>query len=370
MKLTCDRQELSAAVTNVQRAVSAKASMPVLEGILIVAENNKITFTGYNLEIAMITAIDAEVFEEGSIVIAAKLFGDIVRKLPEDKVILETDDKFITYIHSGFADYQIIGIDSREFPELPKIDESEKITFSSGLLKDMIRQTLFAVSIDDSKPVHKGSMFEIENGTLRIISVDGFRLAMRVEPIEYSRDTKFIVPGKALSEVLKIINDEENTIDILVGRRHTVFKVENYSIVSRLLEGTFLDYKTTIPKTVTTEVVLNTRLISDSVERMALLNTDKIQSPVSCYITDGQVKLTCATSVGKANDVLSAKVEGASPLRIGFNNKYLLDSLKNADTDEIKMQFNGPLTPMKIVPTEGDSFVFLVVPMRLRDDDR
>lgn len=368
MKLTCNRQELSTAVTNVQRAVSAKASMPVLEGILLVAENNTITFTGYNLEIAMMTTVEANIIEEGNIVLPARLFGDIVRRLPEDTVIIKTDEKLVTYIHSGLADYQIMGIDSKEFPELPRIDESEKIVFNSGLLKDMIRQTIYAVSVDDSKPVHKGTMFDIEDNTLKLISVDGFRLAMRIEPIEDAKDTKFIVPAKALSEVLKIITDEEKTIDILVGRRHTVFKVENYSIVSRLLEGTFLDYKNTIPKTVGTEVTLNTRLITDSVERMSLLNTEKIMSPVNCYIADGQVKMTCSTTVGKANDVLNAKVTGNIPLRIGFNNRYLLDALKNTNTDEIKMQFNGPLTPMKIVPTEGNSFIFLVVPMRLRDD--
>lgn len=369
MKLTCNRQELSAAVTNVQRAVSTKASMPVLEGVLITAEDGQITFTGYNLEIAMTTTIDANVIENGSIVLPARLFGDIVRKLPEETVILESDEKSVTYIHSGLADYQIMGIDSKEFPELPKIDETEKITFNGGLLKDMIRKTIFAISVDDSKPVHKGSMFEISDGTLKIISVDGFRLAMRIEPIEYSRDTKFIVPGKALAEVLKISSDDEQTIDILVGRRHTVFKVDNYSIVSRLLEGTFLDYKTAIPKTSVTDVVINTRLVTDSIERMALLNTDKIQSPVSCYIEDGKMKLTCSTSAGKANDVLNVKVIGECPLRIGFNNRYLLDAIKNTDTDEIKMQFSGPLTPMKIVPVEGDSFIFLVVPMRLRDEN-
>lgn len=368
MKLTCSQQKLSEAVTNVQRAVSVKTTLPALEGILIKAYDNKITLCGYDLEIGITTTIDAQIDKEGEIVVSAKLFGDIVRRLPEQLVNLETDEKLITYISSGLADYQIVGISSAEYPELPSFEETDNIKIQSGILKNMVKQTLFAVSDNISKPIYTGSLFDIEPNLIKIVAVDGYRMALRKEVISSIQNNKFVVPGKTQSEILKLISDEEKDIEISIGQRHAIFKVDNYSILSRLIEGNFLDYKTTIPNGNTTEVKIKTRSLINSVERMSLLTSEKIQSPIRFIVDDENVKLSCSTAIGKASDIIKTDITGDS-VEIGFNNRYLLDALRNTDSDEVTLELNGSLTPMKITPVEGDNFLFLVVPMRLANEN-
>lgn len=367
MKITCSQKDFSNAVTNVQRAVSTKTSLPALEGILIKTGENKITLCGYDLEIGITTSIMATVIEEGEIVVSAKLLGDIVRRLPEETVELSTDERLITYIESGQAEYQIVGISAGEYPELPKFEEMDTLTMKSGILKNMIKQTLFAVSDNFSKPIYTGSLFDIEENVFKIISVDGYRMAIRKEIIDCKKNSKFVVPGKTLSEVLKLTGDDENNVNIIIGQRHTIFKVENYSIISRLIEGNFIDYKTTIPPQTETELIINTRKLTAAVERMSLLTSEKIQSPIRCTISDKGIKLFCSTAIGKATDSIESPVTGKT-VEIGFNNRYLLDALKNTETDQIKLQLAGSLTPMKVVPVQGDEFLFLVVPMRLNNE--
>ena len=364
MRFNCLRTDLSSAVGNVSRAVSSKTTIPALEGVLIKAYHNTLEISGYDLEIGIVTQIEATVAEEGEIVVSAKLFNDIIRKLPEEIVNIETDERLITYIHSGAADYQIVGISSAEYPELPNVDELSAFSIKASLLKDMIRQTIFAVSDNMAKPIYTGSLFEIEDHIFRIVAVDGFRMAIREENVECELNTKFVVPGKTQSEIMKLVTDNEKDISMIVGQRHIMLKIENYCIVSRLIEGKFLDYKSTVPKTASTEFVMNTRILASSVDRMALLTNEKIQTPVRCSINADQIKLSCSTTVGRANDMIPASVRG-NDVEIGFNNRYLLDALRNAETDEIKVMLNGSLSPMIIKPVQGDSFTFLVVPMRL-----
>lgn len=365
MKFSCNQKDFSTAVTNVQRAVSNKSNLPALEGILIKAEEGRIVLCGYDLEIGITTFIECNVQEKGEIVVSAKLLGEIVRRLPENTVDIKTDEKMIVYINSGQAEYNIVGISSSEYPELPNVEEMENIAIKSSILKTMIKQTIFAISSDLSRPIYTGSLFDIEDNLLKIVSVDGFRMAIRQETISCNKNSKFVVPEKTLSEILKLISDEEKDVEIIIGQRHAVFKVENYSIISRLIEGNFLDYKSTIPPESNTEIVVNTRNLIAAVERMSLLTSDKIQSPIRCVVEDTLVKLFCSTAIGKANDAISANITGEN-VEIGLNCRYLLDALKNTETDKIKIQLNGSLTPTKIVPISGDSFLFLVVPMRFK----
>ncbi len=362
MKFQCMRTELSNAVSNVSRAVASKATTPALEGVLIKAYGSQLEICGYDLEIGIVTKIDASVSEEGEIVVSARLFNEIVRKLPEEIVGIETDDRMITYIHSGAADYQIIGISSTEYPELPNVEEISGLTLNAEILKNMIRQTVFATSDNMAKPIYTGSLFEIKDGLFKIEAVDGFRMAIREENVDSDVEAKFVVPGKTQNEILKLITDNKKDVAITVGPRHIIFNIENYSIISRLLEGNFLDYK--MPASASTEFVVNTRILASAVERMALLTNEKIQSPVRCSISADEIKLSCSTSVGRANDMIPVSVIG-NEMEIGFNNRFLLDALRYADTDEVKVMLNGSLQPMIIRPVEGQSFTFLVVPMRL-----
>ena len=365
MKFSCNQKDFSSAVTNVQRAVSTKSNLPTLEGILIKAEEDRIVLCGYDLEIGITTFIKCNVQKMGSIVVSAKLLGDIVRRLPENTVDIEVDEKMIVYIKSGQAEYHIVGISSEEYPELPKFETLDNISINSGVLKTMIKQTIFAISDNFSKPVYTGSLFDIEDNVFKIVSIDGYRMAIRQESVQYDQNSKFVVPGKTLSEILKLISDDEKNVEMVVGQRHAIFTIENYSIISRLIEGNFLDYKTTVPPEVKTEMVVKTRSFIASVERMSLLTSDKIQSPIRCMIGDNQIKLFCSTAIGKANDEIMADVSGEN-VEIGLNSRYLLDALKNTETDEIKVELNGSLSPMKIMPLEGESFLFLVVPMRFK----
>ena len=367
MKFSCLRTDLVSAVSNVSRAVSSKASIPALEGVLIKAYNNSLNISGYNLEIGITTDVEATIKQEGEIVLSARLFLDIVRRLPEEIVMIETDDRMVTYITCGKVDYQIVGMSSVEYPDLPTFQQTDGITVNAKVLRDMIRQTVYAVSDNNSKPIYTGSLFEISEGVLRIVAIDGFRMAIRSENVDSESNTSFVVPGKTQLEVLKLITDDEENVEIIVGQRHITFKINSYKVISRLIEGTFLDYKSTIPTGEKTELVINTRMMIDSVERMSLLNSERIQSPVRCKFNENEIRMSCASAVGRANDVINVPIIGES-VEIGFNNRYMLEALKNTDTDEVKMVLNGAVSPIVIKPVKGDSFLSIFVPVRLANE--
>jgi DNA polymerase III subunit beta len=367
MKFTCNRQQLNEAVLNIQRAVSTKSSVPALEGILLKAEDHEITLCGYDLELGMTTKIEAGVEEKGSVILSARLFGDIVRRLPADLVYLSSDIKNMTVIKSGPADFSIVGIPAEEYPELPVITGETSIRIANNILKSMIRQTIFAVAESDAKPIHTGTLFELGKNRIKLVSVDGYRLAIREETAQCQEEMTFVVPGKTLTEVMKLLSDGEEELEILVGRRHIIFNIGKYCVISRLLEGEFLDYKAAIPDTSSTEIIVPTRAFIDSVERVSLLITDRLKSPLRCLFEDNKIKVSCSTSIGRANDQLDAKISGNN-VEMGFNNRYLLDALRNTEGDEVKIQLNGALSPMKVLPREGDSFLFLVLPVRLKNE--
>lgn len=367
MKFTIDKRILTEAVGNLQRAVSAKTSIPALEGILIRTDVDKIILSAYDLEIGMQTELPAVISEPGSIDLTAKLFSEIVRKSPADDVTIESDERNTATITSGVSCFTIIGMDAAEFPEFPKVTDTDTVKIPANLLKSMIRQTIFAVADSNAKPIHQGSLFKIENGVLDLVSVDGYRLALRREAIQFDGSLEFVVPGKTLSEVLKLLKDDDSDVEICPSRRHILFKIDNYTVLSALLEGEFLDYRAALPKESKIEVVVSTRTLIDSVERVSLLITDRLKSPVRCVIGEDIIKLMCTTTMGRANDQIEAKVSG-DPLEIGFNNKYLLDALRSAESDEVRLMLNGPISPMLVLPKEGDAFSFLVLPVRLRSE--
>ena len=367
MKFTVNKSDITEAVSNIQRAVSTKTSIPALEGILLSATETGLELCAYDLELGITTVIPAFVMEPGKAVLSAKLFSDIVRRTPAETVTVSVDEKNMATLESGYSRFSIIGIPAEEFPELPKLSDSTQISLPGALLKSMIRQTLFAIAESDAKPFHQGSLFSLENGILDVVSVDGYRLAVRREPVDFSEDLSFVVPGKTLSELLKLIKDSEEPVEISAGRRHILFKIDNYTVISSLLEGEFLNYKAAIPPESQTEVVLKTREAIDSVERVSLLITDRLKSPIRCLFDNNEVKLNCTTSMGRASDQLDVEMTGQS-VEIGFNNRYLLEALRNTECDEVKVQLGGPLSPMKVVPKEGDSFLFLVLPVRLKSE--
>ena len=364
MKFECNRQKLTEAVTNVQRAVSSKSTIPALEGILIRSQKSSIKLFGYDLDICITTSVDARIIQEGATVITARLFSEIIRKLPEDTISIDVDEKNIVYISSGKVNYKIIGMPAEDYPEIPVIRENETIKIEGGILSSMIRQTIYAVSDKDTKPAHKGTLFEIEAGEIRMISVDGYRLAIRTEKVAYQGERSFIVPGKTLSEVVKLIFDDDKNVELMSSGRHIIFRTGDYEVISRLLEGEFMNYKASIPVNHSTELVVNTRKFINTIERMSLLLTDKIKSPIRCLIDGGVIKTSCNTPLGQAEDELNVMMSGEG-VEIGFNNRFLLAVFRYSETDEVKLQLNGALSPMVVTPTAGDNFLFLLLPMRL-----
>jgi DNA polymerase-3 subunit beta len=369
MKFTCNTLALNEACQNVQRAASSKTTLPSIEGILLKAEGNTLTLTGYDLEVGIVTNIEARVEESGAVIINARVLCEIIRKLPTDICTISADERQTVKIVSGDFDNSIMGISAAEYPELPSVSGGFPIVLKGDILKDMIRKTYFAAADNDaSKAIHTGVKFEIKKGSIRLIAVDGFRLAIRNENFDYDGEEKdFVVPKKTLIEVIKLIPDGDVTVSMGVAKRHILFEIENYSIVSRLLDGDFLDYKSAVPSASTTTVKANLRQLIDSIERVSIIISDRNKSPIRCIFDNDLIRVSSSSTVGLSNDKMTAKVEG-NKVEIGFNNKFLLDALRVCDSDEVLIKLNGPVQPIVIVPNEGDSFLFLVLPIRLKKD--
>ena len=354
MKIKCNTQKLSEASANVQRAVSSKTSIAALEGILLTADYETISLCGYDLEIGITTTLDALVAENGSVVLNARLFCEILRKLPSESVEISTDDKLIVTIKSGETEYSLVGISSEEYPEIPDVNDSKGVVLPQNLLKNMIRQTIFSVATVTGKPVHKGVRFEIKNDSLRLVAVDGFRLAIRNEKLAGTgTEAVFVVPSKTLSEVTKLLLEDDTELSIGIGKKHIIFEINNYSVISRLYESDeFMDYESAIPQTHTVTVRVNTRMLIDSLDRLSLLISTTVMNPVRCTFGDGIIKMTCATALGTCHDSVHAIIEG-EPVEIGFRSKFVLDALHAIDSDEVLMEMGGPLNPIKNSAARG-----------------
>ena len=371
MKITVDRAEFLDAVLHLGKVVGNKTSMPVLEGILISAEQGKITMVAYNLEMGMKKEIYANCSEAGDIVINARILSEILRKLDGVSVDIETNDRLMCTISCGDAVFDIMGMAASDYPEMPSVAEGEKINVEPSVFTDMVKGTIFAVSqIEGTKPILTGLDISVKDGILQFVGIDGFRLAIRRKKTGITNNYEFVVSGKAVSEVVKIIDEKTEKIEITVGKRLLSFNIGGYIFISRLLEGEFLNYKAAIPVTVSTTVKIDTKSFIDSVERTSLIITDRTKSLVSC-VFDGEensVRVNSVTSLGTANDKISAEIEG-NKVEIGFNNRYLLDALRACDSDLVRIELNGSVSPILILPPEGDDFIFLVLPVRLKKND-
>ncbi len=369
MKFRCDTAALREAVSVVGRVVSPHTSIPALEGILMRTCVGGVDLFGYDLDLGISTQLSAAVEEYGEIVLPAKVLQEIARRLPGDSAVITVDDKCLAEIVSGAAQYKIVGMGSEEFPEFPSFDDAASFTVGQETLASMIGQTLFAISTNDTKPVHTGSLFELDGESLRVISVDGYRLAMRREAVRVEEPMRFVVPGKALSEVARILNAAgEDPCEVIVAKKHVFFKCGPYEIFSRLLEGDFLDYNSAIPKEGRIRVRVSTRALTESVDRVSLLISDRLRSPLRVKFEKDEIAMSCSTALGRASDAVPAQNEGER-IEMGFNNRYLLDALKNVDCDELILEISGQLAPMKLLPPEGDAFLFLVLPVRLRTEE-
>lgn len=366
MKFSCEKALLSAAVAVTSRAVAAKSSIPAMEGILVEA-GAQLRLTGYNLETGIQATVPAEIKEKGSLVLSARLFGEIVRKMPDDVVVFSSNG-YMVNVKCGLSEFNILGTDPEEFPELPGVDQVNGLTLPQPTLRSMIGQTLFAVSDNESRPIHTGSLFDVEGNTLTVVSVDGYRLALRREELADKKggDTfSFVVPGSALSEVEKICSGEGD-VTVSQGARHIMFQTGDIMLVCRRLEGEFLPYKNAIPRNNSIKVEVETRALAASIDRVSLIISEKLKSPLRCVFGDGIVNITTKTAIGDAADQCVIHGDGEG-LEIGFNNKYLMDALKNAPADKLRLEFTSGVAPCVILPAEGEEkFIYMVLPVRLK----
>lgn len=365
MKIICDKEEMKAAVTRVIGAVSQKSTIPALEGILLKSFGNTLFLAGYDLEIGITATIPAKVQQEGDIIFPAKLLLEMLTRMDGQEVSFDVDDKFMSTIRSGKAEFKVMGMDATEFPDLPSLSVDNLFTLSRGELREMINQTFFAIAQTEQRPVHTGSKFDLKDGYFNLVSVDGFRLAHCRRKIADETPRSFVVPRKTLSELLKMLGDEEDRpLQVNLSKKHIIFELDQYTVISRLLEGEFLDYERAVPKTCTTTARISRRLFIECFERVAIVTEEKLIIPVKLLFSGQSVQISCVTAVGQIKETLPAQIEGPE-VEIGFNNRYLLEALKNCKNDEVLICLNRPENPVKIIPPDSDDYTFLVLPMRL-----
>lgn len=370
MKFICNTKELSNACNNVIRAVSTKVTIPTIEGILIECGSGTLSLTGYDFEFGINTTLDVDVVEPGAIVVNAKVLCNIINKLSDGDVTIETNGVSVSIV-SGAAQYNITGIDADDYPELPSVSNGTTIQFEQKMLYSMITQTIFAVAdSESSKPVYTGLKFEIDSNSLTLIGVDGYRLAIRKEPVNYSGEAMtFIIPKKTIRELMKLMDiDSEEKAIVSIGKRHIVIEIENYSIISRLLDGEFLDYNNAVPKSIATTVLINTKDAINCIEKSLPVIENNQKNPIRCLFDKDEMRVSTVSSLGRVVDYVHANTAG-DRVEIGFNSKFMLDALNNSDTDTVKIELNGPVSPVKITPINSENFMFLVLPMRLRNEN-
>jgi len=368
MKFTCEKLLLLAAILTASRGAATKSPVPLLEGLLLEAGESSIRISGYDLKTGIVTTVPAEVEQTGEIVLNARLFGEIIRKMPGQYVTLSVNSGYVAEIVSEMSEFEILGSPSSDYPELPVVDEQDSIEIGEMVLKKMISQTNFAVSDNESRPVHMGALFETGNGGLTIVAVDGYRLALRCEPMENEEvpSLSFVVPGTALGEVERIAADEDGKITITLGSKHIMFSIGDTLLISRRLEGEFLNYMNSIPQSAKYQFKVKKDELVAAVERVSLIISEKMKSPIRCVFSDGEIKLFSASALGKASDECAMEGDGEE-LEIGFNDKYLLEALKAAPADEVKLELSSGVTPCIISPADdSNNFLYMILPVRLK----
>ena len=371
MKFICEREKLLKAINSVVRGVASKTTMPILEGILIQTNDNEIKLTTYDLEIGIEYVIESEVEEQGNTVVNAIMFSEIIRKLPDTQISITLNENNLLVIECEGSLYKLATMNPEEFPELPKINIESSIQLDQKTLKSMIRKTIFAVSIEENRPIFTGCLFAINDNKLNVVAVDGFRLAWTSNFLENkSSDFKAVIPGKTLNEVNKIILDSYDFIKIGVSKNQALFEMENCKIVTRLLDGEFLNYKSVIPQNWETRIRVNRRDIQECFERVSLISASSTEKekkyPVKINIEVGKITISCTNQTGDAKEELFIETEGKD-LEAGFNPKYFLDALKVIDDEEIFINFGTSISPCFIKPIENEDYTYMILPIRKKD---
>lgn len=372
MKFVCYKDTISKALNSVVKGVASKTTMPILEGILIQTNEEEIKLTTYDLEIGIEYTFKCDIKEHGSTVVNATMFTEIIRKLPNTEINISVNENNLLIIECEGALYKLATMNPDEFPELPKIEVENSITLEQSALKNMIRKTIFAVSNDENKPIFTGCLFEVRDNKLNVVAIDGFRMALRIinlpVPVE---NFKAVIPAKTLNEVIKIVSESFEEIKVGISKNQALFEMENCKLVTRILEGEFLNYLSVIPSNWQTRVKVNRMDLLNSFERISLISSSSIEKekkyPVKVSVDIGKMTISCTNQTGDAKEEVFISTEGQY-LEAGFNPKYFLDCLKSIDDEEVFIEFGSNISPCIIKPVENSDYVYMILPIRLKNE--
>ena len=363
MKLICSKANLLKGVNIVSKAVPTRTTMAILECILIDASANEIKLMANDMELGIETIIDGTIEERGIIALDAKIFSEIVRKLPDNDVTIETDASFKTVISCEKAKFNIIGKSGDDFSYIPYVERNESIVLSQFTLKEVIRQTIFSIADNDNNKLMTGELFEVNEGTLKVVGLDGHRIAIRNFNLEgRADDVKVVVPGKTLQEISKILStDAENMVNVYFTNNHILFEFDNTTVVSRLIEGEYFKINQMLSSDYGTKVVINKKEFIDSIDRANLLIKEGEKKPIIINITDGSLEVNVNSAIGTLNEDIDIEKEGKD-LMIGFNPKFLLDALRVIDDETVDIYLVNPKAPCFIRDKE-QSYIYLILPV-------
>ena len=367
MRFTCEKSMLVAGLNITGRTVAQKSALSAIEGILCRAHGN-LSLTGYNMETAITYEIEAEVTDIGECILPAKLFGDIIRRLPEGPVTVVVDDNYKVSIRAGYASFTISAENADDYPELPDVGEGRPIRIPQSAMKELIGSTIFAVSENQGRPIHTGVKFEVADDTVSAIAVDGFRLARRTYHCEENtgRTLSFVVPAQGLKEVEKILQDSDDFVAFTLGSKHILFQMGPATLICRLLEGEFLDWRRVVPTNCPVKLTAHVSDLASSIERVGLIVSEKYKSPVRCVFSDNVLLLRTNTTIGAAEDRCSIAGDGKE-LEIGFNVRYLADALRVIPSEEVVMELTNGLSPIVFTPVDNKhDFAYMVLPVRIK----
>lgn len=363
MKIICSKSNLAKGVSIVSKAVPSKTTMPILECILIDASTDVIKLTANDMELGIETRIEGEIIERGILALNAKIFSDIVRKLPDNDIVIETDENNQTKITCEKAKFHIAAQSGEDFSYLPIIEKDDFITISEFTLKEVIRQTIFSIADNDTNKMMTGELFEIQDNILRVVSLDGHRISIRKIDLKDSYgQRKVIVPGKTLQEISKIITGEsEKNVDIAFTKNHILFEFDNTIVVSRLIEGEYFKIDQMLSSDYETKVKINKREFLDCIDRATLLIKEGDKKPIIINMEDMKMELKIKSQIGSMNEEIEISKEGKD-LMIGFNPKFLIDALRVIDDEEVELYFMNAKAPC-FIKDEQQSYIYLILPV-------
>lgn len=369
MKFTCSQKQLSKALNIVSKAVSNKTTRPILKCILITAEKDSVTFTASDMDMTIKHTVTEDVFVEntGETAVSAKLFMDIVRKLPGNSILVENIDSISLMVKTDNSEFTITTSDPEEFPVTKSPDDSFiKLLIDKNIFKDMIRKTSFAASVEEAKGIIVGVLIEFEKDSLNMIALDGFRMAVNREPVRNNTEQNIIINAGMLNDINKILSESESEEDVVISPSGNFAEIRLYNTVIylRLLEGEFIRYRDIIPSDFRTKVYIDRNDLISAVERASLLSNDGKNNLIRVNITNNLLTVTSRSDAGNVKEQIIIDKQGED-IEIGFNSKYLLDTLKVIDDDTVTFNFNTSVTPALIKPVEGDLYDMLVLPVRI-----